>query len=45
MWSSSCWAGTGAGTDPTEIEEGVEMVREQLTARTVRADKEELFKA
>jgi ATP-dependent Lon protease len=28
-----------------EIEEGVEMVREQLTARTVRAGEEELFKA
>jgi ATP-dependent Lon protease len=34
-----------ASTDPTEIEEGVEMVREQLTARTVRAGEEELFKA
>ncbi len=34
-----------ASIDPTEIEEGVEMVREQLTARTVRAGEEELFKA
>lgn len=34
-----------ASTDPTEIEEGVEMVRDQLTARTVRAGEEELFKA
>jgi ATP-dependent Lon protease len=34
-----------ASTDPAEIEEGVEMVREQLTARTVRAGEEELFKA
>jgi predicted ATP-dependent Lon-type protease len=34
-----------ASTDPAEIEEGVEMVREQLTARTIRADEEELFKA
>jgi ATP-dependent Lon protease len=34
-----------ASTDPKEIEEGVEMVREQLTARTVRAGEEELFKA
>src|SRR5690242_7434704 len=34
-----------ASTDPTEIEDGVEMVREQLTARTVRAGEEELFKA
>jgi ATP-dependent Lon protease len=34
-----------ASTDPDEIEEGVEMVREQLTARTVRAGEEELFKA
>src|SRR5271170_3043721 len=34
-----------ASTDPIEIEEGVEMVREQLTARTVRAGEEELFKA
>jgi ATP-dependent Lon protease len=34
-----------ASTDPTEIEEGVKMVQEQLTARTVRAGEEELFKA
>jgi ATP-dependent Lon protease len=34
-----------ASTDPEEIDEGVEMVREQLTARTVRAGEEELFKA
>jgi len=34
-----------ASTDPAEIEEGVEMVRDQLTARTVRAGEEELFKA
>ena len=34
-----------ASSDPAEIEEGVEMVREQLTARTVRAGEEELFKA
>src|ERR1700739_1756369 len=34
-----------ASTDPREIEEGVEMVREQLTARTIRAGEEELFKA
>ena len=34
-----------ASTNPREIEEGVEMVREQLTARTVRAGEEELFKA
>ncbi len=34
-----------ASTDPKEIEEGVEMVREQLSARTVRAGEEELFKA
>ncbi|MBV8738081.1 MAG: BREX system Lon protease-like protein BrxL [Alphaproteobacteria bacterium] len=34
-----------ASTDPREIEEGVDMVREQLTARTVRAGEEELFKA
>src|SRR6516225_2273770 len=34
-----------ASTDPVEIEEGVEMVREQLTARTVRAGEEELLKA
>ncbi|MBV9860252.1 MAG: peptidase, partial [Alphaproteobacteria bacterium] len=34
-----------ASTEPHEIAEGVEMVREQLTARTVRAGEEELFKA
>jgi ATP-dependent Lon protease len=34
-----------ASTDPREIEEGVEMVREQLTARTIRSGEEELFKA
>ena len=34
-----------ASTDPAEIEDGMEMVREQLTARTVRAGEEELFKA
>ncbi len=34
-----------ASTDPAEIDEGVEMVREQLTARTVRAGEEELLKA
>jgi ATP-dependent Lon protease len=34
-----------ASTDPAEIDEGIEMVREQLTARTVRAGEEELFKA
>ena len=34
-----------ASTDAAEIEEGVEMVREQLTERTVRAGEEELFKA
>lgn len=34
-----------ASTDPVEINEGVEMVREQLGARTVRAGEEELFKA
>jgi ATP-dependent Lon protease len=34
-----------ASTDPAEIEEGVEMVQQQLTARTVRAGEEELFKA
>lgn len=34
-----------ASTDPAEIEDGAEMVREQLTARTVRAGEEELFKA
>ena len=30
-----------ASTDPAEIEEGVEMVQQQLTARTVRAGEEE----
>ena len=34
-----------ASTDPAEIEEGAEMVRDQLAARTVRAGEEELFKA
>ena len=34
-----------ASTDPAEIEEGAEMVRDQLSARTVRAGEEELFKA
>ena len=34
-----------ASTDEAEIEEGAEMVREQLGARTVRAGEEELFKA
>ena len=34
-----------ASTDPAEIEEGVELVQDQLTARTVRAGEEELFKA
>jgi ATP-dependent Lon protease len=34
-----------ASTDPAEIEEGLAMVQEQLTARTVRAGEEELFKA
>jgi ATP-dependent Lon protease len=34
-----------ASTDPVEIEEGVEMVRGQLTARAVRAGEQELFKA
>ena len=34
-----------ASTDAAEIEEGAEMVREQLSARTVRAGEEELFKA
>jgi ATP-dependent Lon protease len=34
-----------ASIDPAEIDEGVEMVREQLTARTVRTGEEELFKA
>lgn len=34
-----------ASTDASEIEEGIEMVQEQLTSRTVRAGEEELFKA
>ena len=34
-----------ASTDAAEIDEGLEMVREQLTARTVRAGEEELFKS
>jgi ATP-dependent Lon protease len=34
-----------ASTDPKEIEEGLEMVQEQLSARSVRAGEEELFKA
>jgi ATP-dependent Lon protease len=34
-----------ASTNADEIEEGVEMVREQLSARTVRAGEEELVKA
>jgi ATP-dependent Lon protease len=34
-----------ASTDPKEIDEGLEMVQEQLTARSVRAGEEELFKA
>jgi ATP-dependent Lon protease len=34
-----------ASTDPAEIDEGLVMVREQLTARSVRAGEEELFKA
>jgi ATP-dependent Lon protease len=34
-----------ASTDPLEIEEGVEMVRDLLSDRTVRAGEEELFKA
>src|SRR5438105_12643551 len=34
-----------ASIDPAEIEEGVEMVRQQLTARTVRAGEEELVNA
>ncbi len=34
-----------ASTDPAEMEEGVVMVESQLTARTVRAGEEELFKA
>ncbi len=34
-----------ASTDPQEIEEGLQMVQEQLSDRTVRAGEEELFKA
>jgi ATP-dependent Lon protease len=34
-----------ASTDPAEIEEGAEMVQQQLIARTVRAGEEELVKA
>ncbi|HWL82095.1 MAG TPA: BREX system Lon protease-like protein BrxL [Roseomonas sp.] len=34
-----------ASTDPAEIAEGVEMVQDQLSARTIRAGEEELFKA
>ncbi|WP_217358630.1 protease Lon-related BREX system protein BrxL [Ruegeria arenilitoris] len=34
-----------ASTDPTEIEEGIQMVQAQLSDRTVRAGEEELFKA
>src|SRR5829696_3907589 len=34
-----------ASIDQAEIEEGLDMVRDQLTARTVRAGEEELFKA
>ena len=34
-----------ASTDPTEIEEGLQMVQAQLSDRTVRAGEEELFKA
>ncbi len=34
-----------ASTDPVEIEEGIELVQEQLADRTVRAGEEELFKA
>jgi ATP-dependent Lon protease len=34
-----------ASIDPTEIEEGAEIVREQLGARTVRAGEEELLKS
>lgn len=34
-----------ASTDPTEIEEGIEIVQRQLSSRTVRAGEEELFKA
>jgi ATP-dependent Lon protease len=34
-----------ASTEPSEIEEGAEIVREQLGARTVRAGEEELLKS
>lgn len=34
-----------ASTDPTEIEEGIEIVQRQLASRTVKAGEEELFKA
>lgn len=34
-----------ASTEPTEIEEGLQMVQAQLSDRTVRAGEEELFKA
>ncbi len=34
-----------AGTDPEEIEEGLEIVQRQLNSRTVKAGEEELFKA
>lgn len=34
-----------ASTDPEEIEEGLQMVQEQLTDRTARAGEEELFKS
>ncbi len=34
-----------ASTDPEEIEEGLQMVQEQLSNRSVRAGEEELFKA
>ena len=34
-----------ASTDPKEIEEGLEIVEEQLNGRTVRTGNEELFKA
>jgi len=34
-----------ASTDPTEIEEGLEIVKKQLLDRTVRAGEEELFKS
>ncbi|MCS7466139.1 BREX system Lon protease-like protein BrxL [Stieleria sp. ICT_E10.1] len=34
-----------AGTDPEDIEEGLEIVQRQLKSRTVKAGEEELFKA